>query len=119
MSNLIYTVTSTKWDDVWETDDISSLCEANPESTNSLLHANLLEMKAGEKQDFVIHGTSFSVSCREGESKPVEISDEESMARAIESLLDALRQRGAWPSDVDVDLTGYESWRASHPREDA
>lgn len=126
--SLIYRVKSKSWDDAWEGTFYELL--AQNESLDVAMTRRLRGLKPGETLDCVALGVSYSVTCREGgeEGFPTSVqssphlegmSDGESMARAIESLLDALRQRGTWPSDVDVDLTGYESWRAAHPRQDS
>lgn len=114
-----YKVTSKSWDEVWE-GSLDELFEHNEDLTPRL-RDNLRALKPGESLDCCVLGVSYTVTCEGGLSlvSTSDVSTEESMARAIEVLLAELRQRGAWPSDIDVDLSGYETWRAAHPRQDA
>jgi hypothetical protein len=107
---MVYTISSGHSGDTW-TGTLEELLERFPE-LSEVEREELKTLKPGEKLTRINFGFSYTISC-------CEEPQEESMARAIEALLDALRQRGAWPSDIDVDLVGYESYRAAHPRQDA
>jgi hypothetical protein len=117
---MIYRIKSQSWDEVW-TGSFDELVEHNPDLPDRV-RGLILKLKPGQHLDCSVLGVSYSVACRaEDDPKPEEpeLGPTELMARAIETLLDELRQRGVWPSDIQVDLTGYETYRAAHPRQDS
>jgi hypothetical protein len=110
---MFYRVKSSQWDEVWE-GSLEELFETNQE-LDSNLREQFQAMQPGEQVSCVVYGVSYVISCH-AEDARAELGQPESMARAIETLLETLRQRGVTP---EVDLSGFDEYRKLHPRQDA